>query len=339
MPNIFRDPIERRLRALWRLILQGLIFFVLLAGMQIVSGILAGALIETPAGLDFGASQDFILNHPLLRIAIALSQLIAISISFLIASRWLDRRPLPAFGLHLNARWWRDLGFGLILGALLMALVFVVELAAGWIEVTGYAQPGGGGHGFWPGILSAFLLFLSVGIYEELLFRGYLLRNIAEGLEGRRVSPRATLIIAFFLSSAIFGVAHAANPNATALSTLNITVAGLFLGLGFILTGELAIPIGLHISWNFFQGNVFGFPVSGMQFGATFIQIDQLGAELITGGGFGPEAGLLGLAAMLLGALLTMAWVRFNYGTLRLYDELAVYRPLPYAKNSAAETA
>ncbi|MEN4042914.1 MAG: CPBP family glutamic-type intramembrane protease [Anaerolineaceae bacterium] len=342
MANIFRDPIERRPRALWRLLLHGIIFFVLLAGLQVASGVLIGALIDPPAGLDLAAAQNFVLNHPLLRIAVAVSQVIAILISFLIAGRWLDRRPLPAFGLHLNARWWRDLGFGLFLGALLMAFVFVVELGAGWIDIIGYAQPGAGGHGFWPGILSAFVLFLSVGIYEELLFRGYHLRNIAEGFEGRiailrpvKISPRVALMLAFLLSSAVFGVAHAANPNATAISTLNITIAGLLLGLGFVLTGELAIPIGLHITWNFFQGNVFGFPVSGMQFGASFIQIVQSGPELVTGGAFGPEAGLLGLAAMLLGGLLTVWWVRLHYGAVRLHEELAVYHPQHTAENPA----
>jgi uncharacterized protein len=338
MANIFRDPVERRPRALWRLLLQGIIFFLLLAGMQIGAGILVGALISSPIGLDPAATQDDILNHPILHIVIAISQMIAVWISFLIAARWFDRRPMSAFGFHFHPRWWRDLAFGLALGALLMAVVFVVELAAGWIEVTGYTHAGPGGQGFWIGILTALILFLSVGIYEEMLFRGYHLRNLAEGFEGRIFNPRAALLLAYFLSSVVFGIAHASNPNATAISTFNIAVAGLFLGLGFVLTGELAIPIGLHITWNFFQGNVFGFPVSGMQFGATFIQINQFGPELVTGGAFGPEAGLIGLAAMLLGTLLTVVWVHWNYGRVRLCDELAIFRPRPIIETSNTES-
>jgi uncharacterized protein len=325
MANIFRDPAERRLRALWRLLIQVVIFFLLLAGLQIMTGILAGSLIQPPTGLDPADAQNYLVSHPVLSIANGISQVIAIWISFIIAARWLDRRPMRDFGLRFGPIWWRDLAFGLVLGAALMALIFAVELAAGWVEITGYAQPGPSGHGFWIGIIAMLILFSGVGINEEMLFRGYFLRNMAEGFEGRLINPRAALLLAFILSSLIFGVAHAANPNATTISTINIAIAGLFLGLGYVLTGELAIPIGLHITWNFFQGNVFGFPVSGGQFGATFIEINQLGPEMITGGAFGPEAGIIGLGAMLLGSLLTILWVRWNYGKARLRDELAVY--------------
>ena len=89
------------------------------------------------------------------------------------------------------------------------------------------------------------------------------------------------------------------------------------MGAGLILTGELAIPIGLHIFWNFFQGNIFGFPVSGVSYPAeivSLIKINQSGPEMWTGGGFGPEAGLLGLFANLLGLLLIFGWVYIRRG-------------------------
>ena len=166
--------------------------------------------------------------------------------------------------------------------------------------------------------------------------RGYLLRNLAEGLNFKRIGPRTALIAAYIISSLIFGGLHAANPNASLTSTLSIALAGLFLGLGFVLTGELAIPIGLHISWNFFQGNVFGFPVSGAYAGPSFIAIQQAGPAWATGGAFGPEAGVIGLAAILLGCGLTLWWVRRRTGQLRMQTELAEYQEITYPPNPLA---
>ncbi len=101
----------------------------------------------------------------------------------------------------------------------------------------------------------------------------------------------------------------------------------LLLGLGYILTGELAMPIGIHFTWNFFQGYVFGFPVSGSSTGSSVIAIQQGGPALWTGGAFGPEAGLVGILATALGCILILLWVRWRYGKLQLQSRLAVYIP------------
>lgn len=76
----------------------------------------------------------------------------------------------------------------------------------------------------------------------------------------------------------------------------------------FLATGRLSTAIGLHIAWNLFEGAVFGFPVSGDKEGASLVAIHQLGPPLVTGGAFGPEAGLSGIAASLLGIAVFMAW-------------------------------
>lgn len=179
-----------------------------------------------------------------------------------------------------------------------MMVIFLIELAAGWIIITGTFQNSFKGISFANGLFQTVILFFCVGICEELFFRGYQLRNLAEGLNHPRIGSRAALVSGYTLSSLSFGLLHIGNPYASVLSTINIFIAGLFLGLGYILTGELSIPIGIHITWNFFQGNVFGFPVSGTTPIVSFIAIQQRGPDLITGGAFGPEAGFLGLVTI-----------------------------------------
>jgi membrane protease YdiL (CAAX protease family) len=316
MKNPLWNPEQRRLRTLWRLLVQGLLFF---------AGILAvGAAARAVAMLWLLLrGGEAIVALPLVQLLAVVGVVGAAFLSVWLAGRLLDRRHFADFGFDLSRGWWLDLGFGLALGAVLMAGIFLAQRAVGWVIVTGTLQSPGPGEPFAVGIVVALAFFIGVGVYEELLFRGYQLHNLAEGLNLRAVGARGAVVLAWLLSSAVFGLLHAMNPNATVLSTANIALAGLFLGLGYVLTGELAIPIGLHITWNFFQGNVFGFPVSGLRAGATLIAVAQAGPELWTGGAFGPEGGLVGVAAMLVGSGLIVAWVRRRYGRVALQGRLA----------------
>ncbi|WP_051979474.1 CPBP family intramembrane glutamic endopeptidase [Edaphobacter aggregans] len=162
-------------------------------------------------------------------------------------------------------------------------------------------------------VLLSLLGWVADGVNEELVFRGYQLKNLAEGLMGKRLGARAALRLAVVMSSTFFGLAHLANNKATAFSTINIIVGGLLLSLPVLLTGELAISIGLHITWNLFEGTVYGFPVSGTLPKTRLLTIQQSGPELWTGGAFGPEGGLICTVWMLVVGALIGAWVRFRH--------------------------
>ncbi len=338
--NIFWNEDQRRLRAWWRLSIQAILLVFFLLGAQIVVGVLAaGAMLLgwEPAleGLtELQAVQQLMAEAPWLMMLVQLSMTVSITLSVWISGRLLDRRPFADFGLRLSPDWWRDLGFGLLLGVVLMLIIFLVQLAAGWVTVTDTFSTREPEAAFLVAILPPLITFLAVGFHEELWSRGYQLRNLAEGLNWSVIGPRGGIAVATVITSAFFGLLHALNPNATIISTLYLSIAGIFLASGYLLTGELAIPIGLHMTWNFFQGNVFGFPVSGTDFtSATFIRIEQAGPDLWTGGAFGPEAGLLGLGAMLLGILLTVLWVRSHY------DKAALHLPLAHPPERPESTA
>ena len=317
----FWNSDDRRLRALWRLTLHVILVAVLFVAL--------GVLVTL-------ASEDLEDSLAIGLVEMALSGLAIVAGTFL-AARFLDRRPISDLGLQFSSHWWRDLGYGLFLGAFLMLLIFLVELALGWVTVeellsTNRSAP------FALAILWPLTQFLAVGIYEELVSRGYHFKNLAEGLSFSPLGRKRAILLAWLISSAVFGLLHAFNPNATVISTVNLFLAGLFLGLPFLLTDQLAMPIGIHITWNFFQGNVFGFPVSGTSNNeTTFIAVQQGGPDLWTGGAFGPEAGLLGLAAIVVGSLLIVWWVKRTRGAVGFALAVAEYQS-PANSESVAGT-
>ncbi|MBV7330288.1 CPBP family intramembrane metalloprotease [Chloroflexi bacterium TSY] len=324
--QIFWNEDERRSRAFWRLLLQILVLLL----FSIILGLTAFVVVSLVVG------ENFIVpvltqsleppDEPFVNTIFTIASLMAFVFSIWFSGRFFDQRRFADFGLHFSREWWLDLGFGLFLGAFLMAVIFVIEWGVGWVTIQGVWQSGVDELPFVVAILDPLIVFLCVGIYEELWSRGYQLKNMAEGLSF--LNGRTATLLALVISSIIFGLLHAANPNATVISTFNIILAGLMIGLGYVLTGELAISIGLHITWNFFQGTVFGFPVSGGTFSkTTVIAIEQGGEPLITGGAFGPEAGLIGIAAMILGAILTLLWVWRRQGHVQLSIWLTTHEP------------
>ncbi|MCC6146142.1 MAG: CPBP family intramembrane metalloprotease [Anaerolineaceae bacterium] len=291
----------------------------------------AGVLLRTfniPLGLD--NRFPYQLSSWVQTVGILIVTL-SILFTLLLAAKFLDRRQFADFGFHLDKNWWRDFIFGLLLGAGLMGAIFLLEFSAGWVSIERILSSSNSAP-FWQGWFQSLFLFICVGIYEESISRGYLLLNLAEGFRFSRISPKWAVRLAWGGSSVVFGLLHAGNPHASVLSTINLIAAGLFLGLGYVLTRELAIPIGLHITWNFFQGNVFGFPVSGTTPAGTLFTIQQHGQDLITGGRFGPEAGLIGIAAMLLGSLLIYGWVKLRNGKAALQEGLAIYHPTSFSQ-------
>ena len=321
---MFLEEGTRRFRAFWRLVFQ---YWANNVAVWLFFNLLVVAWLSLRAGGEGGSGGlgvSVLAGSPVLALISSVAGLLGAILTVWLATRFFDRRPFRDLGFGLDRGWWLDLSFGMALGALLMTVIFLVESGLGWISVTGAFETVGTGAPFALSILLPAATFVCVGIYEEMVSRGYQLRNAAEGLNHPAVGPRGAILAAWVLSSVFFGALHAGNPNATPLSTFNIVLAGLMLGFGYVLSGQLAIPIGLHLTWNFFQNAVYGLPVSGFgTFGASFLSVEQGGPDLWTGGPFGPEGGLLAPAAMLLGVLLTALWVRLRKGKIALHLPIA----------------
>lgn len=200
--------------------------------------------------------------------------------------RW-RRLPLSLLGLSLKGRW-KDLLAGLGVAVLLYVVSFGLSLLTGTVEVAGVQLVPSA-------LLGTLLLFLLVAVTEEVMLRGFVL--------GRMLAGGMNRFVALFLSSALFSAMHLFNPNFALLPFVNILLAGCLLGASFLYTRNLCFPIALHWFWNWMQGPVLGYEVSGMNSGESLLTLRLTGSDLLTGGSFGFEGSLLCTVLLVVGTL------------------------------------
>ena len=284
IPKIFINPEQQRLRAGWRLLFQTALIFIFALGL---------AILAFPMSFIF---PQLVVST----FAVHSAALVAITAAVFLARKWIDRRSIVSLGLQLDRKAGLDLLVGVGITFLMMSVIFAIQWAAGWLQIEAFA---------WqidplPVVIGRTALtgltFVFVGWYEELLSRGYHLQNLASGLN---------LFWGVVISSSIFGIMHLGNPNANWSSAAGVCLAGFFMAAGYLRTRQLWLPIGIHIGWNFFEGAIFGFPVSGLNT-YRLLRISVDGPELWTGGAFGPEAGLILIPGMLIGFGLLLIYTR-----------------------------
>ncbi|MDN3358564.1 CPBP family intramembrane glutamic endopeptidase [Actinomadura sp. DC4] len=193
------------------------------------------------------------------------------------------RRGVP-LGLGVGGGAVRELGAGLAIGSAAMTAL------AATLLVTGLAD--GGRVGFDPGRLGLGLVVLGgAAVVEEVVYRSVLLTGLS-------VLTRRP-VLALVASAAVFGAVHlAGSPDATLVSGLSNAMGGLMYGVAFLRTGRIWMPVGIHFTWNFVQGTIFGFTVSGeTAYSGAFLHPTVSGAGWLTGGAYGPEGSVLSLVA------------------------------------------
>jgi hypothetical protein len=295
--QIFLSAGESRLRAGWRLLLQTIILLILIAGIGV-------PLIVILLILD----PSFINSIPQIRpeymLLATIAESLVVTFSVFLVVRFIDKRSIESLGLKLNFLALLDILIGIAIAFMQMGLIYALMLGRRWLTFEGFAWEFDPINVVITNVLTFFVVFIFVGWNEELLSRGYHLQTIASGIN---------LFWGVIISSAVFGLLHLGNPNATWVSTAGIFFAGIYLAYGYIRTKQLWLSIGLHIGWNFFEGVVFGFPVSGLDIYA-LTRIKVHGPEIWTGGAFGPEAGLIVLPSLILGALLIFLYTMRRAG-------------------------
>ena len=187
----------------------------------------------------------------------------------------------------------KDLWFGLFLGAVSITVIFIVLLATANVTlINPLTSPQ-----FSVYTITFLILFILVGVSEEMFFRGYVMSTMA--------SRGNNKWLIYVVSAVIFSVAHGANPNVSILGLVNIALVGILFAYMFDATKSLWLPIGYHITWNYFQGSVFGFAVSGIAPNGIYSVKIATGRDWLTGGAFGLEGGILATALILAGFIAT----------------------------------
>jgi membrane protease YdiL (CAAX protease family) len=309
MTRIFWNHEEYRLRAGWRVLLI------------VAASAVAGTALAGPARRVLSS----LLPEVWATVVESLVLLAVVALLLWLAARWLDRRRFADYGFHLGPAWWSDLWFGVVLGLLLIGCAYAVMLATGWLTVTD-SMVSPGGQPFPAVIVADVLIVVGVAGWEELVFRGYLVKNISEGLSGTVLGTRWAAVVAVLLPAAFFGSLHATEENATVFGVVNIAALGAVFGVAYVLTGELALPLGLHLAWDLAQGFGFGRSPDPAALG-TFLTVGEgeAGARLWSGWPGPFEGGVVGTATIALALVLVVAWVRSRRGTVEVQP--SVTRP------------
>ncbi len=170
-----------------------------------------------------------------------------------------------------------QLAAGLFAGGSAMSIVFFVLLLTKNARVISWSP------NLSIAALSYLFVFVLVGLAEEFCYRGFVVTAL-----GSFENKYAVIL----LSSIVFAAIHSSNAEFNLLAFFNITLIGGFLAYAFIESGSLWFPVGFHIFWNYFQGTVYGVNVSGVAIPSIFTA-EYESYNLLNGGLFGPEGGLV----------------------------------------------
>jgi len=267
--TFFWNDAENRLRAFFRVIL-----------LVLVAGIFANiiALIAN----DFSEVLEKSFMNFLIMLVILLS--------IYLVGKYIDKRNWEDFGITFLPI--KQFIYGSLLGSMLVIAIFSVQYFLGWLSLDEIKFNKFPSYTFLWVFIGQIFRYICGSIFEEAFSRGYLLINLAEGIKGK-INSNQSVIIAYIITSSIFGLLHMVNNNASWLSSINLILIGLLLGWMVVKTGKLHFAIGLHAFWNIFQNNVFGFANSGKKSIVSYYSFENTGNTLWTGGEFGIEGGLI----------------------------------------------
>ena len=211
--------------------------------------------------------------------------------AWVLLKNW-DHLPIAILGLSLKGRT-KDIFWGTFVALAIYAVGFGILYAIGEVEIAAV-------HFSAYELLLSWILMLLVALTEEIAFRGFVL--------GHLLAAGANRFVALFLSSALFSLMHIFNPNFSLIAFLNILLAGILIGSTYIYTRNLWFAIALHLFWNWIQGPILGYQVSGNNFTTSMLTLRMPEENVLNGGAFGFEGSLICTVLMIVFTILIVWW-------------------------------
>ena len=277
------------------------LFYVFLASLFIEGGLWFSRELVGPFSIAIGylteffspgngvtSIQEFFYHYILYY---ELFSFVFILLLFIFWVKFIEKNPLSTLGF-VKKNWLKYLGWGILLSLLQMGVIALVY------QVSGIGSFELNELSLEPilFILGLFPFWLLQGGTEEVATRGWLLTRIA---------ARTNLPLAIGISSSLFGILHMGNAGVTFLSVLNIILDGVLAALLFIYSDSIWLVVAQHGTWNYVQGNLLGFQVSGTGADASIFSFTMgSGPDWLTGGAFGAEGSIITTLVLLLSVLI-----------------------------------
>lgn len=272
---------DREFRAGWRILV-----YLLLVVLFALAGVLLAAALHFPQVVRTALTPASMLVQESMMLIAALAAAAIMGL--------LERRPFGAYGLPRNgafgARFWQGAAWGI---AMIAAIVLLIRAFGGF----SFGELALRGLGLWRYAALWAAVFLSVGFFEEFLFRGYTQFTLTTGMG---FWPAATAL------SAAFGALHLANPGEDKFGALSVFVIGMFFCLTLRRTGNLWFSVGAHAAMDWGETFLFSVPDSGIVAPGHLLNSSLHGPAWLTGGSVGPEGSAMAFAVVAFAAILVV---------------------------------
>ena len=273
-----------RLRSGWR-------FTIFLFSYLVLSTVLIAAAVSFLSILPVGWGENSLVTFA---VTLSVFFVCALFLGWFYGKIFEDL-PFHALGLWLTKNWLKNLFFGLLIGTLSIGFAALIPFVFGSISFQ--TNQSASASAMLSTLSATFLIFTIGAIYEETLFRGYMLQTFS----------RAKLFwVGMLLTSVLFASVHNNNPGANVFSWLNTFLAGIWFCIAYYKTRDLWFPFGIHLAWNWIQGSVLGINVSGLGdlASAPLLRSEDFGPVWLTGGGYGLEGGIACTIALVLSSFI-----------------------------------